>query len=361
MAKCLKIIEKRNKRGLAAKSRKIAVGVGQAGRRNGVKAWEGGKGFLIKMETRDAFELDMMGKKVRLGLRTFVMGVLNTTPDSFSDGGLYMDSGAAVAHGVEMVRQGADWIDVGGESTRPGSRPISAEEEAERVLPVIRGLRRKLGAVPISIDTTKASVAAQAVRAGANIVNDISGLRFDERLAEVAARYHLPLILMHIRGRPENMQQRPFVRSIWRSVHDGLEWSVKRALARGVRREQLIIDPGLGFGKSRTQNYEILGHLGRLRSFRLPILVGTSRKSFVRAATQGEKISGAARRKRPALANPSAKPGSEVLSSLEFADAAAVTAAILNGAHIVRVHDVEHMVPAVRLADAIVKATSGGR
>jgi len=315
----------------------------------------------ITMKTRPSFELAVLGRKVRLGSRTIILGVLNTTPDSFSDGGLYLDSDAAISRGIEMVSQGADWIDVGGESTRPGSQSISAEEEAERVLPVIRGLRRKLRRVPISIDTTKATVAEQAVRAGASIVNDISGLRFDARVAEVAARRRIPLILMHLRGRPENMQQRPFVRSIWRSIQGGLEGSIQRALACGVRREQLIIDPGLGFGKSRTQNYEILAQLGRLRNFRLPILVGTSRKSFVRAAVEGEETRGATRRKESRLANPPVKPGCNTLAWLEFGDAAAVTAAILNGAHIVRVHDVEHILPAVRLADAIVEAANRSR
>ncbi len=309
------------------------------------------------MKTRPTFELQMPDRKLRLGERTIVMGVLNTTPDSFSDGGLYLDPDAAIAHGIEMVSQGADWIDVGGESTRPGSHPISAEEEAERVLPVIRGLRRKLKRVPISIDTTKASVAEQAVRAGATIVNDISGLRFDARVAEVAARRRTPLILMHLRGRPEDMQQRPFVRSIWRSLQAGLERSIQRALACGVRQEQLIIDPGLGFGKSRTQNYEILAQLGRLRSFRLPILAGTSRKSFVRAAVRGEQYANAAHRKKSGAA----RTASGAPLRLEFGDAAAVTAAILNGANIVRVHDVEPIIAAVRMADAIVAASGSTR
>ncbi len=155
-------------------------------------------------------------------------------------------------------RQGADWIDVGGESTRPGSRPVSAEEELRRVLPVIRSLRRKLRSTPISIDTTKAEVAEKAAQAGASILNDVSGLRFDPRLADVARRYKTPLILMHLRGRPETMQTMPFVRDIWRSLNRGLACSLQRALAAGLRRSQLILDPGLGFGKSRFQNFEIL-------------------------------------------------------------------------------------------------------
>ena len=186
------------------------------------------------MKPRPIFELVVNSYKVRLGERTLIMGVLNVTPDSFSDGGNYLEPARAIAHGLELARQGADWIDVGGESTRPGALAVTAAEELNRVLPVIRGLRRKLRSVPISIDTTKAEVAEQALRAGASIINDVSGLRFDPRLAEVARRRRCPLILMHLRGRPETMQQKPFVRSIWRSLGNGLAWSIRRALAAGV-------------------------------------------------------------------------------------------------------------------------------
>lgn len=296
-----------------------------------------------------------MGRKVRLGERTLIMGVLNATPDSFSDGGLYLDPVAAIRRGVEMARQGADWIDVGGESTRPGSRPVTAVEELARVLPVIKGLRRRLPSIPISIDTTKAAVAERAVEAGAAILNDISGLRFEPRLAEVARASGCPLVLMHIRGRPRDMQQRPFARSIWRSLQEGLTRSIDRAIAHGVRRRQLVIDPGLGFGKTRRQNFEILAHLERLQLFKLPILVGSSRKSFMRAIVSGEGLVPALpakglRNRGPAAAREKLPEG------LPFGDAAAVTAAILNGAHIVRVHDVEEIVPAVRIADAVAQA-----
>jgi dihydropteroate synthase len=310
------------------------------------------------MKTRPHFEISLMGRKVQLGARTLIMGVLNATPDSFSDGRLYLDPAAAIRHGVEMARQGADWIDVGGESTRPGSRPVSAEEECARVLPVIKGLRRKLPSIPISIDTTKALVAERALDAGAAILNDISGLRFDPCLADVARARGAQLVLMHIRGRPRDMQQRPFARSIWRSLEGGLARSIERALAHGVHRRQLILDPGLGFGKTRAQNFEILAHLDRLQRFRLPIMVGSSRKSFVRAIVSGEGL----------VPDPSAKgrharatdlSDKKRLSSLPFGDAAAVAIAILNGAHIVRVHDVEQILPAVRIADAVAQA--GGR
>jgi dihydropteroate synthase len=311
------------------------------------------------METRPNFEISVMSRKVQLGARTVIMGVLNTTPDSFSDGGLYIDPAGAIARGVEMARQGADWIDVGGESTRPGSRPVSAQEELARVLPVIKGLRRRLPSVPISIDTTKALVAERALDAGAAILNDISGLRFEPRIADLARASGAPLILLHIRGRPRDMQQRPFARSIWRSLEEGLARSIERALAHGVRRRQLILDPGLGFGKTRRQNFEILAHLDRLQRFSLPILVGSSRKSFMRAIVSGEGlVPNTSAKGRRARATDIARKN--LLSSLPFGDAAAVAIAILNGAHIVRVHDVEQIVPAVRIADIVAEASGRG-
>ena len=306
------------------------------------------------MNPRPLFDLVVNGGKVRLGARTLIMGVLNVTPDSFSDGGQYLEPTRAVAHGLELVRQGADWIDVGGESTRPGAQPVAAAEELDRVLPIVQGLRRKLHSLPISIDTTKAEVAEEALRAGASIINDVSGLRFDARIAEVARRHGCPLILMHLRGRPETMQQKPFVRSIWRSLRSGLEWSIRRALLAGVPRSHLVIDPGLGFGKTRRQNYEIMAHLERLGAFRLPLLVGSSRKSFVQAVAMGEGLDPLRPRTRRAGARPFIQPaGALSTPSLQFADAAAVVAAILGGAHLVRVHDVAAILPAVRIADAI--------
>src|SRR5208337_29260 len=348
------------------------------------------------MRPRPVFDLDIQGRKVRLGERTLIMGAVNVTPDSFSDGGLYLDPTRAVEHGLELVRQGADWIDVGGESTRPGSRPIAAEEELRRVLPVIRGLRRELRSTPISIDTTKAEVAEQAAQAGASILNDVSGLRFDPRLADVARRCKTPLILMHLRGRPETMQTRPFVRDIWQSLDRGLACSLERALAAGLRKSQLIIDPGLGFGKSRSQNFEILAHLRRLQRFGLPILVGTSRKSFVQAIAVGADLHAVASQRSKRKGGPAAywpmmqsfethpvipaKAGIHRVgegldsrfrgndwkvrgndwkeaSTLQLGDAAAVVASILGGAHIVRVHDVAAVLPAVRIADAVLTAS----
>lgn len=299
------------------------------------------------MNPRREYEIRIGGRKVALGGRTLIMGVLNVTPDSFSDGGRYLDPARAIRQGIELARQGADWIDVGGESTRPGSQPVPAEEELRRVLPVIRGLRRKLPDVPISIDTTKAEVAEQACEAGAGIVNDVSGLRFDPRLAEVVRRRGTPLILMHLRGRPATMQRGPFARDIWAAISRELRESIAQALAAGVKRSQLILDPGLGFGKTRRQNYEILSNLARLQQFRLPILIGASRKSFVRAIVAGEGLD-AARRRR---AHPAPQP-----DHLLMGDAAAVTVAILGGAHLVRVHEPAQILSAVRVADAALAA-----
>ena len=282
----------------------------------------------MKTLIRKEFTLHSGRKQIRLGRRTLVMGVVNVTPDSFSDGGRRLKPAKAVARGLELLRGGADWIDIGGESTRPGSLPVPVEEELRRVLPVVRGLRKKSRAW-ISIDTTKAEVAEAALSAGADAINDVSSLRFDRRMALVAAERRCPLILMHMRGVPATMQQVSFASDVWRSVRSGLKRSVQKALQAGVRRNQLIVDPGFGFGKSFEQNFELLRNLSRLSTLRLPILVGTSRKSFIR------QIVG----KSP--------------EKIQAGTAATVVAAILGGAHIVRVHDVKEVLPAVRIADAI--------
>jgi dihydropteroate synthase len=309
------------------------------------------------MMIRPQFMLRVAGRTVRLGERTLIMGVVNVTPDSFSDGRRYLDPARAIEHALELARQGADWIDVGGESTRPGSKPVTAEEELRRVLPVIRGLHARRPSLPISIDTTKSQVAEEAVRAGAAILNDVSGLRFDPRLAEVARRYRTPLILMHLRGRPETMQQKPFAQSIWRSLEGSLERAIRRALKAGVRRSQLILDPGLGFGKSRQQNYEILARLTRLQRFHLPLLVGTSRKSFVQAVVAGERLAqmGLKQSRRPVWPLASGDRAGQA-PPLQIGDAAAIATSILAGAHIIRVHAVEAALPAVRIADAVLAA-----
>jgi len=269
-----------------------------------------------------------------LGERTLVMGVLNVTPDSFADGGRYFDRKAAIAHAFAMERAGADILDIGGESTRPGSEDISAEEELRRILPVLEALREKLK-IPISVDTQKAAVAEAVVRAGAELINDVSALRTDPALAEVARRHRLPIVLMHMRGTPRTMQQGPFARNVLLDVKKGLRAAAARARKAGIARSQIVLDPGIGFGKSFAQNFELLARLGELAALGYPLLVGTSRKRFI-----GATLRDAASREVP--------PGARV-----WGTAASVTAAILGGAHIVRVHDVVEMVQVARIADAI--------
>jgi len=289
------------------------------------------------MSSRKKFSLKMCSGKLVLGQRTLVMGVLNVTPDSFSDGGEFFDSRKAIDHALQMERAGADLLDLGGESTRPGSAGTSAKEELTRVLPVLQGLRGVLK-IPISIDTQKAEVAEAALDAGAEIINDISGLKYDPRIAEVAARHGVPLILMHMRGQPRTMQKEAFARDVVKDVVQGLRKSVGIARKAGVAKSQLILDPGIGFGKSFSQNYELLQELPRLAKLGYPLLVGTSRKSFLGATL--------ARDGQPA-------PPDERL----WGTAATVTASILGGAHIVRVHDVVEMVQVARVADCVLDAT----
>jgi dihydropteroate synthase len=263
--------------------------------------------------------------------RTLVMGVLNVTPDSFSDGGRFQDLGRAVARAEEMVAEGADILDVGGESTRPGGGPVPAEEESRRVVPVIERLSGRV-TVPISVDTTKSPVARAALGAGAEIVNDISGLRFDPQVADEAARARAGLVLMHSRGSAEAMHSLPPVADIMAEVTERLKACVAEAEGRGVERAAIVVDPGIGFGKSQGQNLELLARLGEFaRLFAdLPVLVGTSRKSFI-----GRLLAGAHTDERL------------------HGTMATVTAAVLAGAHIVRVHDVKAAVETVRVADAL--------
>src|SRR5260370_16192341 len=217
-----------------------------------------------------------------LGERTLVMGVLNVTPDSFSDGGEFLQPERAIEHAYAIERAGADLLDIGGESTRPGSPETPAAEELDRILPVLEGLRGRLK-IPISVDTRRASVAEIALRAGAELVNDVSGLRSDLRIAEVAARHGVPLILMHMRGEPRTMQTGGFARDVMKDVVQGLRRSVAAARKFGVAKSQLILDPGIGFGKSFAQNYELLQKLSQLARLGYPLLAGTSRKTFLAA------------------------------------------------------------------------------
>jgi dihydropteroate synthase len=273
------------------------------------------------------------------------MGILNVTPDSFSDGGEYSDLHDAVERGLELERDGADILDIGGESTRPGAQPVEAEEELERTIPVIEALRGRGLEIPISIDSYKAAVAYRALRAGAEIINDVSGLRYDAAMAETAAREHAGLILMHLRGSPRTMQEIPPVKNILPAVRNGLETSLRRALAKGVQRRGIVMDPGIGFGKTAQQNYELIAHLPRIARLGYPILVGPSRKSFQKSAL--ENAGGRNKRIRNAM------PTSSQNTLTRTATAAALTASVLRGAHIVRVHDVKQMLPAICCADLL--------
>ena len=273
------------------------------------------------------------GRQVPVGERTLVMGILNVTPDSFSDGGLYAEPERAVEHAVEMIKAGADIIDVGGESTRPGADPVPAEEERRRVLPVIQALRRQSD-VLISIDTYKAEVARAALDAGADIVNDISGLGFDEEMPGVVASTGAGLVLMHIRGTPRTMQQNPVYRDVVREIGETFAERLAKAEKAGISPEQVVLDPGIGFGKKLQHNLEILRRLKEFRRFERPILIGPSRKSFIGAILD--------------------LPPDQRLEGT----AAAVAVGIANGADVVRVHDVREMVRVVRVADAIVRGFS---
>jgi dihydropteroate synthase len=282
---------------------------------------------------RKTFRLRLPSRALELGARTQVMGVLNVTPDSFSDGGKFFRAEDAVKAALEMERAGADILDIGAESTRPGSAGISGEEELERLLPVLQGLRGRLK-IPISIDTQKARVAELALGAGAEVLNDISGLKFDPKIAEVAAQHGVPLILMHMRGTPRTMQKQAWARDVMKDVIAGLRESVAIARRAGVRKTQIILDPGIGFGKSFAQNYELLANLPELAKLGYPLLVGTSRKGFL-GATLGR--------------NGKPLPAEQRI----WGTAATVAASILQGAHIVRVHDVEEMAQVARVTDSV--------
>lgn len=266
--------------------------------------------------------------RMEFGAHVYLMGVLNVTPDSFSDGGRHFATDTAIEAGLRMIGEGADIIDVGGESTRPGSEGVPAEEELRRVIPVIEELRRR-SPVPISIDTQKAAVAEAALRAGANMINDVSALR-DPRMGQVAARSGVPLVLMHMRGEPRTMQQGEIVYDdVVAEVAEFLSQAIERAVSCGVSRERIIVDPGIGFGKTVEHNLELIDRLGELKRLGHPVLVGPSRKSFI-----GKILD------RP--------PGERL-----FGTAAAVAAAVLRGADIVRVHDVCEMQQVARVALAV--------
>jgi dihydropteroate synthase len=306
---------------------------------------------------RSVFQWNLGTRSLELGKRTLIMGVVNVTPDSFSDGGQFLDCGKAVEHAQRLLNEGADILDIGGESTRPGARvgapiasaaykgsvatlkvpAVSAEEELRRVLPVISELKQKHPAAVVSVDTYKSGVARAAVSAGAEIVNDVSGFRWDAEMAKTVADLNCGAVLMHMRGRPEEWRTLPppgdIVLLVKRELKD---WAEKAVLA-GVRRERIVIDPGFGFGKNFEENYPLLGRFEELQTAGFPLLAGTSRKSFIgRTLAKGGK---------------DAPPEDRLYGTL-----ATQVALILKGAHIIRTHDVKAASDAARVADAILLA-----
>jgi dihydropteroate synthase len=288
---------------------------------------------------RPHFTWRLRSRTLELGFRTLIMGVLNVTPDSFSDGGRFFEPRAAIEHGLELLDAGADILDIGGESTRPGALAVSGqpavsgEEELRRVMPVIEELVRQRREAIISIDTYKASVARAAVEAGAEIANDVSGLRWDAQMAPTLSELKCGVVLMHIRGRPAEWRSLPPLDDPVGLVTRELRETADLALAAGIVRERLVLDPGFGFGKSFEENYPLLAHLDELHKLGFPLLVGVSRKSFIG---------------RTLATNGSDAPQERLYGSL-----AAMTAAILKGAHIVRVHDVKSALQAAKIADRI--------
>lgn len=285
---------------------------------------------VIKNYTRKRMEISWKGHRLNFGSRTFIMGILNVTPDSFSDGGKYLDVDKAVVRAEEMVKEGADIIDVGGESTRPGAKPVAVNEELHRVIPVITAIKEKLN-VLISIDTQKAEVAKQAIKTGADIVNDVSALRADSEMVKVVKRFDVPVILMHMKGRPRTMQRNPHYNDVISEIYHFLEERINWAKKHGVDENKIIIDPGIGFGKTLNHNLEIIRRLREFRSLGRPILIGTSRKSFIGMIlnlSPQERLNG-------------------TLASCALA--------ITNGVDVLRVHDVKQVKQLVKVMDKLVR------
>jgi dihydropteroate synthase len=282
---------------------------------------------------RRVFKIRARDRVLDLGVRTLIMGILNVTPDSFSDSGLYFSNEAAVERAWQIAQEGADILDIGGESTRPGSSGVDVEEELRRVIPVLEGLGDKYP-LPVSVDTTKSEVAKAALQGGASIINDISSLQKDPALGRVAAQYGAAVVLMHMRGEPDNMQKIPPSPDILSEIDVWAQEAVARAQKCGVCSDQVILDPGIGFGKTAAQNFQILRNLDRLATAGFPVLVGTSRKSFIGSILK--------------------KPASELVSGTS----ATVAASILFGAHIVRVHDVAAIRDVADVTDVIIGSES---
>jgi len=296
------------------------------------------KGYsLLDNYLRSDYKIDCRGKVLDLGSRTHVMGILNVTPDSFSDGGRYADAEPALAHARDMAAAGADIIDIGGESTRPGAAPLAQEEELRRIIPLIERLSAELR-VPISVDTYKSSVAKKAIEAGAAIVNDISGLRFSPDMANVVADTGVAVVIMHIKGTPRDMQQNPVYDDVVGDVMAYLEEGIEIAVKAGVDREKILIDPGIGFGKTLEHNLIILNRLQEFRALGRPILLGPSRKKFIGTVL-----------------------GIPVPEQRVDGTAAAVALGIERGARVLRVHDVARMAQVAKMTDAIVKQKTVNR
>ncbi len=303
---------------------------------------------------RAIFQWYVGSRVLELGRRTLIMGVVNVTPDSFSDGGKYIDAAKAVAHGEQLFDEGATIIDVGGESTRPGSEVVSEDEERRRVLPVIRDLKQRRPEAVISVDTYKASVARAAVEIGAEVVNDVSGFRWDansrdsnSKMAKTIAELKVGAVLMHSRGRPEEWRALPPIGDAALMVKRDLRQWAETAMLAGIKRHHLVLDPGFGFGKRFEENYPLLAHFGELQQMGFPLLAGVSRKSFI-----GRMLAGVGKND-----GKNGAKDAEVAERL-YGTLAAETALILKGAHIIRTHDVRSAVEAARVADAIV--ASGG-
>ena len=299
--------------------------------------------------TRTSYQWQLRSRELALGVRTLVMGVVNVTPDSFSDGGRYLDPQEAVSQALRLLDEGADIVDIGGESTRPGSpvlpddtsgaAPVTEDEELRRVMPVIEGVLKARPESVLSIDTYKAGVARRAIEAGAEIVNDVSALQWDADMAGTCGDLRCGVVLMHTRGRPTEWRNLPHTSDIASLVVHDLANRAQIALDSGITWRRIVLDPGFGFGKNFEENYPLLANLGQLNQLGFPLLAGTSRKSFI-GRTVGQRVGGEDQR-----------PGERLYGSL-----AAMVASILGGAHVMRVHDVAPAVQAAAVADAVLQA-----
>lgn len=280
------------------------------------------------------------GKRLDFGVKPLIMGIVNITPDSFSDGGVFFDAEKAVNHGEQLAAQGADILDIGGESTRPFSEAVTLDEELKRVIPVISTLAQRVS-IPISIDTTKSEVARQAIEAGAAIVNDISALRMDEKMVDIVRDYEVPVIIMHMLGTPKTMQIDPSYKNIIEEIRFFLETTIQHAEKKGIERTRIIIDPGIGFGKTAQHNLFLIKHISALKSLGFPVLIGPSRKAFIRHILKG----------------PDGATLSPDTPIVEMGTQTVVAISALNGADIIRVHNVANTRATLNLVNAIQTAS----